>query len=189
MRILAIDPGPAEVTFWVPGIPKPGGSKRGFLNPKTGHVIITEACKGSRDWRNAVASAAYEQIPNWLPGPLRVAFSFYFPRPACHYGSGKNANRLRDSAPMYPTGRPDVTKLVRSTEDALKGIAWRDDSQVVDQIAQKRYAHEGKSAGAQITITLAALYPLQIDPVGERVAHQPGLALAVIYGDRLAEEK
>ena len=36
---------PQEISFWVPGIPKPAGSKRGFVNRKTGGVIITDACK------------------------------------------------------------------------------------------------------------------------------------------------
>lgn len=172
MTALAINPGPAAVTFWVPGIPKPGGSKRGFLNPKTKRVIITEDCKASKDWRTSVAFVADGAIPLWLPGPLRVTFSFYFLRPASHYGTGKNAGRLKPSAPAYPAVRPDVTKLVRSTEDALKAIAWRDDSQIVYQVATKRYADEGKAAGAQITIS-----PAQESP-----------ALALTYTDQLAEE-
>lgn len=173
MTALAINPGPAAVTFWVPGIPKPGGSKRGFLNPKTKRVIITEDCKASKDWRTSVAFVAAAAIPLWLPGPLRVTFSFYFLRPSGHYRTGKNAGRLRASAAGYPTGRPDLTKLIRSTEDALKAIAWRDDSQIVYQVATKRYADEGKAAGAQITIS-----PAQESP-----------ALALTYADQLAEEE
>jgi Holliday junction resolvase RusA-like endonuclease len=47
---------------------------------------------------------------------------------------------------------PDTTKLVRSTEDALKGICWRDDSQVVYQVASKEYAARGGIPGADIKI-------------------------------------
>lgn len=144
-----------KVTFFVPGIPKPGGSKRAFVIPKTGRAIVTEDCKGSKDWRTAVAFAATEKIPAWFPGPLRVTFVFYLPRPRGHYGTGRNAPGIRASAPDYPAVRPDTSKLVRSTEDALKGIAWGDDSQIVQQIASKEYVDclSGfAKAGASITI-------------------------------------
>lgn len=84
-----------------------------------------------------------------LEGPLRVRFDFVFPRPAGHFGTGKNASVLKPSAPPYPAQRPDTTKLVRSAEDALKGILWRDDSQIVSQFATKRY---GPQAGMAITV-------------------------------------
>ena len=155
MTILAIDPGPMSVTFWVPGIPKPGGSKRGFVNRKTGRVIITEDCKASKDWRISVAFAAARAIPRLFPGPLRVTFTFFLPRPHGHYGAGARAFFLRASAPDYPAVRPDITKLIRSTEDALKGIAWQDDSQIVQQVASKQYGVHGMPAGAQITIAPA----------------------------------
>lgn len=171
MRILAIDPGPAEVTFFVPGIPKPGGSKRGFVNPKTGRVMVTEDCLRSKDWRAVVALKAAEVMGERDPmaGPLSARFVFLFLRPKGHYGK----RGLRASAPAYPTGRPDTTKLLRSTEDALKAIAWRDDSQIVLQVATKQYAAEGKAPGAQITI----------GPAGAP------LVRAVTYSDQLAEEQ
>ena len=42
----------------------------------------------------------------------------------------------------FPTGRQigDTDKLIRSVCDALTGIAWYDDSQVVDITAKKRFA-------------------------------------------------
>lgn len=138
-----------ELKIWVPGIPQPGGSKKGFFNKQTGRVQITEANPKSKDWRATVAQAASEHSPEVLDGPLRVRFDFVFPRPKGHYGSGKNADVLRASAPAFPATRPDATKLLRSTEDALKGILWRDDSQIVTQLATKRY---GSQAGAWITI-------------------------------------
>lgn len=134
----------------VPGIPKPGGSKRGFVNPKTGRVIITEDCKQSKDWRAVVAIKAQEAREDGLmSGPLRLSVTFIFPRPKNHFGSGKKAAALRLDAPKYKTSKPDVTKLLRSTEDALTGVVWGDDSQVVEQWATKLY---GDEPGAVITI-------------------------------------
>jgi Holliday junction resolvase RusA-like endonuclease len=46
---------------------------------------------------------------------------------------------LRDDAPKTKASKPDLTKLIRSTEDALTGIAWNDDASVVHQVARKLY--------------------------------------------------
>jgi Holliday junction resolvase RusA-like endonuclease len=133
------------ITFFVPGLPQPGGSKRAFINPKTGRPIITEDNPKSKDWRASVAQAAAAAIKAPLSGPLEVIFEFYLPRPANHTGK----KGLRKTAPMYPVTRPDVLKLSRSTEDALKGIAFVDDSQIVMETLTKQY---GQKIGCGITI-------------------------------------
>ena len=93
---------------------------------------------------------AAEKIKAPITGALRVEFEFVLPRPKGHYGTGKHAGQVKSSAPLYPGVKPDITKLIRSTEDAMKGIAWKDDSQVVTQIGMKRYS---ESPGALITIS------------------------------------
>jgi Holliday junction resolvase RusA-like endonuclease len=80
-------------------------------------------------------------------GPLQLTVLFYVPRPKSHYGV---KGQLK-SAPRYPTVRPDVTKLVRPLEDSLTGIVWRDDAQVVRQLAEKRY---GEPARAEVRVTV-----------------------------------
>lgn len=139
------------VEFFVPGIPKPGGSKRGFMNPRNGRVIITEDCKKSKDWRASVAQVAHEAMAGRPPltGPLRLTIRFQFPRPKGHFGSGRNSEKLKDSAPDYHTTKPDTSKVVRSTEDAMKSIVWRDDSQVVTQTATKAFDY---AVGAMVRI-------------------------------------
>lgn len=137
------------IEIWCPGIPAPGGSKRGFFNKKTGRVIITDDNKKSKPWMACVSEAASQKCSTMLDGPLRVRFDFVFPRPKGHYRTGKNAGQLKADAPPYPIVKPDATKVTRSTEDALKGIAWRDDSQIVTQAATKRY---GDQAGCLIRI-------------------------------------
>lgn len=137
------------ITFFVPGLPKPGGSKKGFINPKTGKVIIVDACKGNKDWRSIVAVFAFKnQPPALLEGPLELRISFIMPRPKYHFNS---KGVLKDSSPGYHTSAPDTTKLIRSVEDSLKGIIWKDDSQVAMQHARKIY---GEKPGAQVTISV-----------------------------------
>jgi crossover junction endodeoxyribonuclease RusA len=133
------------VTLWVPGIPQPGGSKRAFLHRKTRRPIVTDDCRRNKDWRAVVALCAVEHFREPLDGPLGVDVEFCVQRPKGHMGK----RGLRPSAPTYPTVRPDATKLWRSTEDALTGIAWRDDSQIVIQTVRKVY---GVTPGARIRV-------------------------------------
>lgn len=135
-----------KYSFFCPGEPRPGGSKRAFVNPKTHRAVIVEDCKTSKDWRATVAMCASENIKDPIMGAVSMKIAFTFLRPKGHFGTN---GLLRKSAPMFKTTKPDATKLTRSTEDAMKGIAWRDDSQVVDQHVGKYY---GEQAGAWITI-------------------------------------
>jgi Holliday junction resolvase RusA-like endonuclease len=56
---------------------------------------------------------------------------------------------LRASAPRYPTGRPDVLKLARACEDALTGVIWRDDAQIV---VERLYKDWGEPARVLVEI-------------------------------------
>lgn len=141
------------IEFYIPGLPAPGGSKKGFFNPKLKRVMIVEAAGDrNKNWRASVvhgASAAMAGIPAF-EGPVELHIKFIMPRPKGHYRTGKNASELRDNAPSYHTSAPDSTKLLRSTEDALSDAGvWRNDSQVARSVVTKVY---GDRPGAQIRI-------------------------------------
>ena len=147
------------VVIRVLGQPAPQGSKKAFAIRKggqlTGRVAVVESSdKKVKSWRAAVVEAASE-VKKWpmLEGPLFVGMTFYLPRPLSHYGTGRNAGTLRDSAPAYPSGRPDSSKLLRATEDALTtaGI-YRDDAQIVTTRLAKRYADGELLPGVHIVI-------------------------------------
>lgn len=130
--------------FFIAGLPQPGGSKRAFV--VKGRAVITEANVRSKPWRDRVASAAAEAFSGPpLDGPLSLEVTFTLPRPRGHFGK----RGLLASARRYPTTRPDCTKILRSTEDALKGILWVDDSIIVSQHVEKRY---GDKPGAMICV-------------------------------------
>ena len=141
------------IQLTVYGKAQPAGSKRGF-KAKDGGVLIVDANPKSRDWKNAVSSeAAKLQLRELLDGPLAVRFVFYAPRPKGHFGTGRSIGILKATAPAYPTGRPDALKLSRAVEDALTGVVWRDDSQIVDECIAKRY---GEPARVEITVAPVA---------------------------------
>lgn len=150
-------------SFFVPGIPAPGGSKKGFVNPKTGRVVIVDDAKRNTDWRSMVGLVASQHFAKPLEGPVRVVVTFYMPRPQGHFGK----RGLRPGAPAHPITRPDCSKVWRSTEDALKGIAWFDDAQVVTQMIRKSYAVERPGAQIEIeSLTRDAQVPLVLKPIG-----------------------
>ena len=135
------------IEFWVPGIPKPAGSKRAFAHATTGRIMVLDACRGSKDWKADVAAVAHQNRPaEPLSGPVSLTMRFHMPRPKSHYQA---KGGLKDSAPGWHTSRPDATKLLRGVEDALTGIIWRDDAQVCKQEVLKIYS---MSSGVEIEI-------------------------------------
>lgn len=126
------------------GTPAAQGSKRGFVNQKTGRVVIVEAAKQkTKTWRQDVLTAAVEAQPDdWQPidGPVWVEAYFYFRRPRGHFGTGRNERVLKNSAPEFPAVTPDVDKVLRATLDALAAAGcFTNDSRVVSVRAEKRY--------------------------------------------------
>jgi Holliday junction resolvase RusA-like endonuclease len=132
------------VERFVPGIPAPQGSKR-FLGVKGGRgVMVESASEKVRSWRADVREAFAGVLSDPLVGPVRVEVEFRLPRPAS----------VPPRRRPWPTVKPDVDKLVRSTLDALKSAGvYGDDAQVVRLVAAKVYADEGPP-GAVIGITL-----------------------------------
>lgn len=131
------------VTFTVLGRPAPGGSKRVIPLKRdgvfTGKHVVTDAGVRNKPWRDSVAAMAQEAMSGHEPltGPLALRLKFYVRRPSSHYT--KVGQKVSRSAPRRPTVRPDLTKYIRAVEDACTSIVWRDDSQIVTQIAQKFY--------------------------------------------------
>jgi Holliday junction resolvase RusA-like endonuclease len=73
-------------------------------------------------------------------GPLSLRLAFYFPRPTSHFGTGKNADRLKASAPKHHTKRPDADNLAKLVKDAMNGVFYLDDAQVVRLRVKKEYS-------------------------------------------------
>ncbi len=138
------------LTFTVLGHPEPAGSKRAFpFKRRDGRigVAVSDANPRAKGWKQSIACIAAEemaklQLPVGKPlldGPLMVRFIFYVMRPQGHWGSGKNSAVLKPSAPVRPTTRPDLGKLVRGAQDACTGVVYVDDSLIVEEHHAKFY--------------------------------------------------
>lgn len=142
--------------FVVYGRPQPAGSKRAFKHAHTSRVIVVDDNPKSKTWKQEIAGAAHNALAGraLFDGPLVLEVTFVLKRPKGHYGTGRNASAVKPSAPAYPVTKPDTTKLIRCLEDALTGVLWRDDAQVVTQYAWKQY---GEPECCEVTVrSLAA---------------------------------
>jgi crossover junction endodeoxyribonuclease RusA len=134
------------------GVPQQQGSMRAFVPRGHRHAIVTDSNRDLKSWRQLVAQAAQAAIlalpatdRGVLEGGVRLTVAFYLPRP--------KSLAARETA---HTKKPDLDKFVRGVQDALSAIAFRDDAQVVDLVAMKRYAATGSPAHAEIWIEPAA---------------------------------
>lgn len=102
------------------GTPAPQGSKRHI-----GRGVMVESSKKVKPWREDVRAAALAAKPaGWRPldGPLAAQMVFTLRKPT-------SAPKRRRT---WPDRYPDISKLIRSTEDALTSAGiWADDARVV----------------------------------------------------------
>ena len=128
--------------MWVSGNPRTKGSWIP-IQTKSG-IKFRPATKGASKWYKDVKTAVAMQwnTPLIEEGAVSVELLFLLPRP-------KTVKR------KYPTSRfsGDGDKLVRAIFDSMTGIVYKDDSQVVDHIAKKRYADDCEP-GVWITVSM-----------------------------------
>jgi crossover junction endodeoxyribonuclease RusA len=114
-----------SIRITVYGSPAPQGSKKFVGTTKAGRGIMVESSKKVRPWRQDVSAAALaaRNGADPLDGALRVRMVFTLPKPA------SSPKRRRS----YPSRKPDLSKLARSTEDALvdAGVI-ADDARIVE---------------------------------------------------------
>lgn len=132
--------------FMVLGNPRPQGKMvcygRGGM-----HQLTHDNVKELDAWRDKVRAAALRwcQERADVHQPLDTQLTWSLERPAGHWGTGRNADRLKPSAPYWPATDLDVDKLTRAVLDALtatkqhEGI-WPNDAQIIDGAIRKRYA-------------------------------------------------
>jgi len=144
------------LSFFIPGTPAPGGSKRGFpVKLKSGRIRsnVVEDCARNPAWRERCAAAALENFRglDGLPfrGAVSLSVQFLMPRPKNHFGA---RGGLKASAPRHHLQKPDRTKLLRALEDALSGVLWMDDVQVVGGRIGKAWVSPGVAPGAHVEI-------------------------------------
>lgn len=131
--------------FTVIGIPQPKGSTRAFMRPGGRFPIVTSDNPKVKAWQKVVglgAIAARGAGVKPADGAIELEVAFFLARPL---------RLAKKGTPPHLT-RPDVDKLTRAVGDALTGICWHDDGQVVRLVASKAYAEQGDQPRATITV-------------------------------------
>lgn len=140
----------SSLTFTVLGKPAPQGSKR-----HVGRGVMVESSKRCKPWRQDVRHTALDLRPDdWyanMNAAIALSVVFVFARPKSHFRAN---GQLKPSAPPHCTGRiGDVSKLVRAVEDAMTGIIYNDDAQIISLIAHRRFANDREQPCAIITVS------------------------------------
>lgn len=128
-----------ELTFTLYGKPEPQGSAKGFAfrrkNGKMG-VAITSDNKKLKPYRHSLTELACVEVAalgqnrplcaREVPVAVSVVWTLRKPK--------STPKRVTE-----PTKKPDADKLLRAVLDALTGVAYEDDAQVVRVVAWKQY--------------------------------------------------
>ncbi|MDE2101603.1 MAG: RusA family crossover junction endodeoxyribonuclease [Patescibacteria group bacterium] len=132
------------MTSWTIYIP---GELRGKQRPRVtrkGHTYTPQETLNAEAWVKACAIDAGVIKP--LDGPLVLSLSVVRLVPAS-WSKKKRAAALNGD--VRATGKPDLDNIVKLVGDALNGICWQDDSQIVSLHVDRVF---GERAQSQVVV-------------------------------------
>ena len=124
-----------EIEFTMRGVPVPWARAR--VSHEDGMTQMFTP-KGMRGYKEAVGWAARTALRERGPfeGPVEMYLVFYLPVP-------KSWPLRRQDAALdgeeRPAVRPDLDNYVKTIADALNGVVYKDDGQIVVLRAEKKY--------------------------------------------------
>lgn len=139
-----------EVRFTVPG--KPMAKQRPRIY--NGHGVTPAQTVNYEVLVRQMYSSKY--AGKMLEGPLLIRVEAYFQ--IAKSRSGAQAQRMRDGG-IRPTSRPDWDNIGKIVSDALNGIAYHDDSQIVEAMVEKWY-----SSNPRVEVLIKELEVLPFEP-------------------------
>lgn len=106
-----------------------------------GYVRVYDPPK-VKQFKSLLRSLAVNQYsrPPML-GPLSVSLTFYRPVQSSISRSERERRLSNESKPVV---KPDTDNYIKSTLDALNGVLWHDDAQIVKLTGEKRYSDKPK---------------------------------------------
>ena len=123
------------VTFIIEGEPHGKGRHR---TTRTGHTYTPPKTVA---YESKVKACYMERtIGEALQGPLKATIEAYHTIPKSK--SKKTKEEMRENL-IRPTKKPDADNVSKSVLDALNGLAYKDDSSVVELMVSKYWADEG----------------------------------------------
>lgn len=123
----------ASWTITIPGVMRGKGRPRLSARNGMAHAHTDEK---TRNAEAHIRQCVLQQVGQiCLEGPLRVSMHIAVQIPES-WPKKRKASALAGG--IRPTSKPDLDNCIKLL-DALNGIAWRDDSQIVEQTATKVY--------------------------------------------------
>ena len=121
-------------TLVVHEIPVPKARPRATM--ARGHAQIYTP-KTTADYEKKIAAAWKQQFGDTpMEGPLSVRIHFGLPIPR---SASKKDKEAMLNLEQKPTKKPDLDNLAKAVMDALNGIAYKDDDQIVTLLLRKFY--------------------------------------------------
>ena len=125
-----------SLNFTIDGKAKP---KQSFRYTRQGFKYTPRDVK---QYASDIQLAFYAAYPKWLPSmffekPLRVELSVYISMPKS-FSKIKKQRAL--AGELRPLIKPDCDNISKNILDALNGIAYPDDKQIVELVIKKYYA-------------------------------------------------
>jgi len=120
---------PLIVTVY--GVPVAQGRPKFF---RRGDHVGAYDPKKSRNFKSGIRIQALEQlsqggtVPPLNEGPLSMQVHVYLPRP-----------KTLPKRIIHHIKRPDADNIAKGCKDALKGVVYKDDSQIVELLVRKSY--------------------------------------------------
>lgn len=95
--------------------------------------------KKSKDYKAVVRAAALDVCPQRMLGPLEMSVDIYRGIPKSW---SKKKQEQAEQGLIKPILKPDVDNYVKAVKDALNGVCYVDDSQVVVLFISKHYSKD-----------------------------------------------
>lgn len=114
------------------------GKIRGKARPRVcrGHAFTP---KDTVEYENLVRDCYQEQDGRYLEGSIRALIIAYYKIPKSY--SKKRVQAIREGLEK-PKKKPDADNIGKIILDSLNGIAYKDDSQIIDLRIKKEYTEE-----------------------------------------------
>lgn len=131
---------PCVVAFVVPGAPVAKGRARSrVVRGKAGQSFVQHYTpEETRNYENLVRMCAKDAMHDRYPldGAVKLEVTVVIPIPAS-WSQRKQRDAI--AGRVGATKKPDVDNYIKAIADGCNGVAWVDDSQVVELVARKRY--------------------------------------------------
>lgn len=134
----------------IPGQPQGKARARTFYNPRLGkHQSVTP---GKTVLYENLIKTCYLRAHEgecYEDEPLEVIIRAFYEIPK----STSKKDRVRiQNYELYPTKKPDADNIAKVVCDALNGMAYKDDKQIVNMTVRKRYAEDGDEPHVSVSI-------------------------------------